>query len=177
MKTTYSVEKVQSVYEYLKDCKRRGYPRAYRVLVDGVEIVARTKELEHFHDFLHYSGEQAKELTIAVYYLHLVDNVYTFEYREGDAKQIPSLMQRISATLDKLYKKCAQLRAEVKRTLRAKKYERVRELKVLDMGESILICVPKAELKKHMDAFEAVTLSQYPHMRHALRLARKVLFS
>jgi hypothetical protein len=71
--TNFSISALREVLAALKPVTHlEKYKRAYRVEVDGLEIVPLTTSLSHFSDYLFFSSPDARVVCFIIYYRHKV---------------------------------------------------------------------------------------------------------
>jgi hypothetical protein len=71
--SNFSVNALREILTALKPANHvEKYKRAYRVEVDGLEIVPLTTSLSHFGDYLFYSSPDARTVCFIIYYRHKI---------------------------------------------------------------------------------------------------------
>lgn len=79
--TSFSVSALREVLDALKPANRaENYNRAYRVEVDGLEIVPLTTSLRHFSDYLFYSSADSRVVSFIIYYRHKIIARYNIHF-------------------------------------------------------------------------------------------------
>ncbi|MCU0432520.1 MAG: hypothetical protein MUC87_03570 [Bacteroidia bacterium] len=69
----FSVSALREILTALKPVNHlEKYKRAYRIEVDGLEIVPLTTSLAHFSDYLFFSSPDARVVCFIVYYRHKI---------------------------------------------------------------------------------------------------------
>jgi hypothetical protein len=149
----YKIENIQMIFNYLTRCKEQGYERAYRIEIDGLEIVSSTTSLEHFNDFLFYSTDESITILFTIYHRHRVEFRYAFSMQSQQTED------EKEATICKLREESAAQLAQIKSLARTidkleskRIFEKPEDLKVIDAGEFVVVFFPKKMLEETLQS-------------------------
>ncbi|MEW6469653.1 MAG: hypothetical protein AB1458_12050 [Bacteroidota bacterium] len=167
----FNVENIGEIFSFLKQSIRNGERRYYRIEADGVEIVAKTGSLDPFSDFLNYRYPQASRINFFIYRPDgSLECAYEFDL-QAHAKRLArisslsrenrlcrvanwKLRKLINAFIDseqqwiKLVKTLDAENKQLKAGRKAEDIETVKQAKVLDAGDSLIMIVPKKEIEQ-----------------------------
>jgi hypothetical protein len=161
----YTPANVAAVYENIRERKEQRKTCSYRIQLDGKTIVKRTYNLNEFYSYRHSLTPETKKISITIYGRFMP--VESFELvreevaprRSGYSPNEELAFENIrlfAEVLDKdveIFELRERLaRAEAKKD--SNRFNSVAGVEVIDMGNAVMLVVPKAKFIEGLRAFE-----------------------
>lgn len=163
---TYTVANLAAVYDQIKHRKAQNKVCSYRIQVDGNTVVKRTYDLREFYTFRHSITAETKTVSIRIYArffavenFDLSLNTIPESCRAGHEHNRELAHENIrlfSEVLDKDIE-IFDLRERLARAQQKNGSRGVRSIgsvQVVDLGDTVMVVVPKEKFHETLDAFE-----------------------
>ncbi len=163
---TYTAANLAAVYDQINHRKEQNKVCSFRIQVDGKTVVKRTYDLREFYSFRHYLTPETKTVSIRIYARFFSVENFDLQFttipetsratHNHNRELAHENVRLFSEVLDKdieIFDLRERLgRAELKSGSRGVKT--IGGLQVVDLGDTVMVVVPKDKLNETLDAFE-----------------------